>query len=197
MLLSIERILSAPIMSLQTGQPLAKLVEPIIDPRKLRIVAFYVSGPLVGFSPAIVFSDDIREFGPLGAIVDSSDNILSPEGMIRLEEVIDYAFHLRGIRVIDDRGTKVGKVDGYIVDPLKFDIMQINVRPPFPKNFSITDLSISRNQIVAIDNSKITVKAPTIKIKQPDFNANQMLNPSIDNPFRKSKPMVNGSNRAD
>ena len=42
MLLPIERLLNAPIMSLQTGAELARISEPIIDPRSMAIVAFYV-----------------------------------------------------------------------------------------------------------------------------------------------------------
>ena len=89
MLVGINHLIGAPVMSLQTGQPLARLDSPIINPRNLRIVAFYVSGPKVDFKTAVVFTDDIREFGEIGAIVDSSDNILSPEGMVRLLEVIN------------------------------------------------------------------------------------------------------------
>ena len=87
-------------MSLQTGQPLCKLASPIINPYDLRIVAFYVDGPRLDFSPAVVFTEDIREFGPMGAIVDSVDNIMSPEGMVRLNEVISYNFTLNHLLVI-------------------------------------------------------------------------------------------------
>ena len=62
MLLAINRILGAPVMSLQTGQPLCKLASPIINPYNLRIVAFYVDGPRLDFSPAVVFTEDIQNF---------------------------------------------------------------------------------------------------------------------------------------
>ena len=109
MLVGINHLIGAPVMSLQTGQPLARLDSPIINPRNLRIVAFYVSGPKVDFKPAVVFTDDIREFGEIGAIVDSSDNVLSPEGMVRLLEVINYNFLLTGLPVSDDHHQKIGK----------------------------------------------------------------------------------------
>ena len=63
MLITIERMLNQPVMSLQTGQPLAKIDSPIINPNNLKIVAFYVSGPMVDFNPAVLFAEDIREFG--------------------------------------------------------------------------------------------------------------------------------------
>ena len=194
MLLAINRILGAPVMSLQTGQPLCKLASPIINPYNLRIVAFYVDGPRLDFSPAVVFTEDIREFGPMGAIVDSVDNIMSPEGMVRLNEVISYNFILNHLLVIDDQDHKLGRVAGYIVDPLNFEIQQLQVKPGFFKSFATTELPIHRNQIVKVEPDRITVKAPTVKqTARPTapIESRRLLNPEFDNPFRQHKPVTN------
>ena len=181
-------------MSLQTGQPLCKLASPIINPYNLRIVAFYVDGPRLDFSPAVVFTEDIREFGPMGAIVDSVDNIMSPEGMVRLNEVISYNFILNHLLVIDDQDHKLGRVAGYIVDPLNFEIQQLQVKPGFFKSFATTELLIHRNQIVKVEPDRITVKAPTVKqTARPtaSIESRRLLNPEFDNPFRQHKPVTN------
>ena len=140
MLVGINHLIGAPVMSLQTGQPLARLDSPIINPRNLRIVAFYVSGPKVDFKPAVVFTDDIREFGEIGAIVDSSDNVLSPEGMVRLLEVINYNFLLTGLPVSDDHHQKIGKVDSFTVDPVNFMIRQLYVKPTLLQRFLVANV---------------------------------------------------------
>ena len=49
---------SQPVMSLQTGQQLATIGDPIVNPRNLKIVAFYVSGPLVDHTPAVLFTEE-------------------------------------------------------------------------------------------------------------------------------------------
>ena len=178
-------------MSLQTGQPLGWLAEPIINPHNLRIVAFYVNGPRLDFSPAVIFSEDIREFGRVGAIVDSADNIMSPEGMVRLSEIINYNFRLQHILVVDDQGHKLGRVDNYVVDVMNFEVRQLYVKPSWWKSFAMTDLIIHRNQIIQIEPDRITVKAPTVKEKQPLVDdARRVLNPEFDNPFRH-KPVTN------
>ncbi len=189
MLLTISNMLGANVMSLQTGQPLAQLDAPIIDPHNLKIVAFYVSGPMVDFSPAVVFAEDIREFGEMGAIVDSSDNILSPEGMVRLNEVIGYNFALNGIWVVDDHRHKLGRVENYTLNPDNFMVQQLYLKPTLIKSFSIAHLTISRDQIIAIDNQKITVKSPTVREKVSDKVAKAVPTPGeFENPFRKAKP---------
>ena len=181
-------------MSLQTGQPLAFMTEPIINPYNLKIVAFYVNGPGVGFQPAVVFTEDIREFSEVGAIVDDSDNIMSPDGMVRLNEVISYAFTLTGLPVVTDHKQKMGKVEEYIVDTMNFEIQQLHVKPPFWHSFSVASLTINRRQIVEVTPDRIVVKAPTVPKtakRALDDTGRRILNPAVDNPFRK-KPVVDG-----
>jgi len=190
MLLTIDNMIGANVMSLQTGQPLAKLGAPIIDPHNLKIVAFYVSGPMVDFSPAVVFAEDIREFGEMGAIVDSSDNILNPTDMVRLGEVIGYNFALNGIWVIDEHKRKLGRVENYTLNPDNFLVQQLYLKPTLIKSFSIAHLTVSRDQIVAIDNQKITVKSPTVKEKVVEKIAAVPTPGNFDNPFRKAKPVA-------
>jgi uncharacterized protein YrrD len=190
MLITIKNMLGQPIMSLQTGQPLAKLDMPIIDPHNLKIVAFYVSGPMVDFSPAVLFSEDIREFGDMGAIVDSSDNILAPEGMVRLDEVISYDFVLEGIHVVDEQHNRLGRVENYTLNPNDFMIQQLYLKPTLMKSLRVAHLTVSRDQIVAIDNDKITVRTPTVR-EEAGRKVKSTESPNaipFENPFRKPKP---------
>lgn len=193
MLITIANMLGASVMSLQTGQPLAKISSAIIDPRNLKIVAFYVNGPMVDFSPAVVFSEDIREFGELGAIVDSSDNILSPEGMVRLGEVISYSFNINNLWVVDENKNKLGRVENYTLNPENFLIQQLYLKPTLMKSFSVANLTISRNQIIEINNQKIIVKSPKVREKTAQKVANLPISENFENPFRKPKPVAESS----
>ena len=199
MLLSINRILGAPVMSLQTGQPLGRLSAPIIDPYTLCIVAFYVEGPRLDFSPAVLFTDDIREFGRLGAIVDSVDNIMSTDGLVRLNESISYKFTLTRILVVDDHKRLRGQVSGYVIDPLNFEIRQLQIRPSVFRSLSTAELLVNRSQIIKVEPDKITVKTPTVQQSAREAtttgDSRRILNPEFDNPFRK-KPVTNNQDRA-
>jgi len=176
-------------MSLQTGQRLATVGQPIINPHNLHIVGFFVNGPRLDFNPAVLFSEDIREFGGMGVIIDSSDTIMSPDGLVRLQEILDYHFSLIGLQVIDTHKRKLGTVEGGAFDSSNFVIQQIFVRPTFGKRMSLTHLTINRSQIVEIDNQKIVVEAPDNKIANV---AQKIVNPNeipFENPFRAPKPV--------
>lgn len=189
-------MVGSPVMSLQTGQPLATLGQPIVNPDNLKVVAFYVSGSLVDFNPAVLFSEDIREFGSMGAIVDSSDNIMSPGGMVRLSEVINRNFQINGIDVVDESRRKLGKVENYSISPDNFQIEQLYLKPTLIKSLSIAHLTISREQIVLVDNDKIVVKAPTVrnKVTKKATGVTENTIP-FDNPFRKPKPVSDNSDQ--
>lgn len=170
-------------MSLQTGTQVGTATRHIIDPRRLNIVAFYCEGSLIDFDPAILHVSDIREFGNIGFIVDSADNIMSADDLVRLKEVLDYNFELVGKPVVEEGGRKVGKVNSYTVDSESFYIMKLHVRPTFFHSFGQAELLIDRSQIREINDKHIMISKATTRDEQ-----HEQIMPAhiIDNPFRKA-----------
>lgn len=165
MLVLKEGIINMPIMSLQTGAEIARTVQPIIDPRELTIVAFYCQGSGIGFQPAVLHVDDIREVSPIGFIVDSADVIMSPNDLVRLQQVIGFHFSLEGKQVVQEDKQKIGKVANYAVDTRSFYITQLHVQPGLLQSWSTANVIINRIQIIQIDDTRIVVSAPTIQDK--------------------------------
>lgn len=170
-------------MSLQTGTQIGMAVRHIVDPRRLNIVAFYCEGPLIDFSPAILHTTDIREFSSIGLIVDSADNIMPPDDLVRLKEILDYNFELEGMQVIEEGGHKLGKIGGYTVDSDSFYIVKLQVRPTLLQSFGRAELLIDRTQISEINDKHIVVRRATVEGGQ---KARFAPLPQIDNPFRKA-----------
>ena len=183
MLLPRDRLLNLPIMSLQTGTQVGTAVGHIIDPRRLNIVAFYCEGPLINFSPAILHTTDIREFSSIGLIVDSADNIMPPDDLVRLKEVLDYHFELDGKQVVEDGGHRLGKVGGYTVDSESFFVVKLHVRPTFLQSFGQAELLVDRTQIREINDKHIVVHRATV---QDEAHEHFAALSAIDNPFRKA-----------
>lgn len=189
MLVYSARLTQLPILSLQTGSPLAYTSQPIIDPRRLHVTAFYCEGPLLDFQPAIVHSDDVREFSELGLIVNDSEDIMPPDDLVRLQEVINFNFSLIGMKVVDDRNTKLGKVEDYVTETESFLIQTFVVKRPLLKSFNEAKLVIGRTQIAEIKDDVIVVKSPTV---QEAIKATPAPRQDFENPFRKTKPQIEG-----
>jgi len=184
MLIPIERLIDTPVMSLQTGGELARIREPIIDPRQMTIVAFYVDGRLIDTHPSILHVADIREYGEIGMIIDDSDKLMGKEGLVRLQQIIDFGFQLDGIRVIDEHNRKLGKVSDYAIEPQGYTVQQLYTEQSFIKSLSNVSSVIHRSQIVSVSNEHIVVQSPTLAEKATEQDT---LRASFVNPFR-AKP---------
>ena len=182
MLITGERLLNAPVLGLQTGSELARTRGAVINPANLEIMAYELSGPLLDKEPSLLRIADVREFSDIGLIVDSSDEFVSPEDIIKLDEVYRLHFDLIGMHVIDEKHRKLGKVHSYTVDTASFLVHQFSVKRPFLKSLSDTELLIHRTQITEINNDAIVVHSEA-DIPEPLMES---VRTSYVNPFRKN-----------
>lgn len=184
MLLPDTRLKHTPVMGLQTGTELARLTAPVIDPRRLEIVAYEVSGPLVTPPETFLRIADVRELSDLGMIIDSSDEFIAINDVIRLKEIFDFHFKLVGMKVIDERRRNLGKVSGYTIESESFLIQQLSVKPSILKSINNTQLLVRRTQIVEISDDVIVVKSGENK-PEP---VKAVVRTAYQNPFRNPNP---------
>lgn len=183
MLLLGSRLNATPVMSLQTGGRLAHTTKPIINPANLRIIAYEVEGQLLTQHPSFLRTADVREFGRLGMIIDSNDEIIGLDDVLEVERLYKLDFGLIGMQVIDDRKHRLGKVLDYTLETNGFEIQQLNVRQGFFKSLNDTGSLIHRSQIVEINDKGIVVKSSTVKTVEPMM---QSMRGEFVNPFRKA-----------
>ncbi len=187
MLILGSRLLNAPVMSLQTGTQLAQAVRPVIDPSNLHVVAYEVEGPLLNERPSFIRTDEIREYGRLGMIVNSNDDIFGRDEIIKLKRVYDLSFPLVGLRFVDEHKRKLGKVEDYTLNTGNFLIEQINVRRGMLQRITDTGFLVNRSQIIEINNVEVVVKSPTVTTAEPVMQA---VRGEFVNPFKGTGPQA-------
>jgi uncharacterized protein YrrD len=168
-------------MSLQTGRRLAITKHAVIDPRNLKILAFELDGPHLDQVPSFLGVNDIREIGNMGIIIDSSDEFVGLDDVIKIKEVYNFGFKLDNLAVKNQKGKKLGKVIGYSVEPSSFVVKQLSVRRPLLKSLTDTELLIDRSQIVEISNDAVVIKDETEKVRSHV----KATAGSYTNPFRQ------------
>lgn len=147
------------VINMRSGQPEAKLTQPIIDPFKLEIVGFYTT-----HTPEnILLIRNIRELNRKQVMVDDTDTFSTQDELPRLKEVLDINYQLKGKRVVTHSRKRLGKVEDYIVDTISYHIEKIHVHQPLWRNFSGSTLIIDRKQILEVDNVTVTVSDATIE----------------------------------
>lgn len=169
-----------PIVGIQTGSVIANLVRAIVDPAKLNIFAYEVTGPLITRHPTYLLTRDIRELSDLGAIVDSADEFVIDGDVFALDDVSKLHFELLNRRVQDEKGKKLGKVSDYTIDVGSYYIQQLVVKRPLMNSLNDTELLIHRTQIIEINNDAIVVHS---QAKAPEPERGEVLGSYI-NPFR-------------
>jgi sporulation protein YlmC with PRC-barrel domain len=180
------RLKETPVMSLQTGTRLAITGTPLINPANLKIVAFELEGPLLTEKPSFLRVADIRELSAVGMIIDSSDELLALDDVIKIKELYELGFKLVGMNVIDEHRKKLGKVENYTVETGSFVIEQLNVKHGILRGFTDTGILIHRSQITEINDDAIIVKSTAKKATaEPIMEA---VRHTYVNPFRHSNP---------
>ncbi|MBR3318898.1 PRC-barrel domain-containing protein [Candidatus Saccharibacteria bacterium] len=194
MLINASRLVNYPVLSLHVGGPIARVSSDIIDPEKLKIVAFRVSGPVITNDPEIgdiLETSDVREFADSGMIIDSAEDFVNPGDVMKLDKIMELNFSLMGLKVETKKGSKLGKIIDYVVDTETFTVLQLVVKRPAVKALIDPELIIPRKQIVEVNDYKIIVKDEEEKIRkraehedfvpnfvnpfrEPDFSANRM-----------------------
>lgn len=182
MLLSGSRLIDTPIMSLQTGTELARTSRPVVDPRNLEVVAYELTGALLNTHPSFLRIADVREFSDIGIIVDSSEEFVALDDIIKLKTTYELDFNLPGMTVLNERGNRVGKVTDYTLDTTDFLVQQLSVKRPLLQSFNDTELLIHRTQITEINDTTIIIHSEA-KIPEPLIDSVKM---AYANPFRKS-----------
>lgn len=176
-------------MGIQTGYKLAVVKNPIIDPSKLTVVAYLLDGSLLASKPALLSVLDIREISNIGVIVDSSDEFIAPEDVVKIHKVYEQNFNLVGMNVVNERNKKLGKVIDFTIDTGGFVIQQLTVKRPLLTSLNDTELLIHRSQIYEINNDAIVVHG---EAKAPEPELSDVVG-SYVNPFRTRKSPSPGS----
>ncbi len=183
------------VLSLHTSTPIAILDEPVINPYNLNILAFKLAGArLDDPDDSYLLVQNIREISPIGLIINSSDEIVSQQDVIKLKETIELGFELVNTKVVSKNGKRLGKVAGYTVDPAVMSVEQILIERPFFRAFVDPELMIHRSKIIEITNEKITVKEEKEKPKATKA-VKEKIEPigEFVNPFRKDPELENSS----
>jgi sporulation protein YlmC with PRC-barrel domain len=183
-----KRMYNTPIMSLQTGDELARTREALIDPRTLDILAYRLSGSHLERPSSMILTRDIREFGSIGIIIDSSDEIIDERDVIKIKKIADLDFRLIGMNVKQKDGKHIGKVHDYALDARTFNIQQLYVKQSIFRSLNTHEVIINRSQILEITNTEIIVRSASVQEKVVPAAPEES---GFTNPFRRTAPTQN------
>jgi sporulation protein YlmC with PRC-barrel domain len=166
MLILNEAISGKKIMSVHSGGSIATISEPVIDPKNLKIVAFSISSKGLKYF-SVVHSSDIREWSPLGAIINSEDEIIEvDENMPKIRSVVEDGFDLVGIKVRTESGKRLGKVKNFVFETDGYFVVKLYIEKTGLLAILNPVLLVERDSVVDVTKKYLVVKDAAIKLKQ-------------------------------
>lgn len=186
MLVANSRLIGTPILSVQAGGTIGRVIGTIVDPDTLKIIAFRLDGPEIDKSRNLLDTRSVREYSGLGMVIDSADELIAPDEVIHISKVLQLNFDILTLKVETKKGSKLGKLIDFTVTTEDFILQQIIVRRPPIKAFIDPELTISRKEIIEVTDYKIIIKDEEKTLKQKA--AKEEFVPNFVNPFRNQEP---------
>lgn len=190
MLIEGSKLLKYPILSLHTASRIAEVKGLVIDPNFLKVVAFEISA-VSSKQRLFLEASSVREFSKMGMIVDSDEEFVEKDDVIKLKETIDLGFSLDNMKVVSKKKAMLGRIEDFIINTEDFQIMQLIVKRPIYKALIDPELVISRSDIHEINDSEIIVKSEEGTIMKKSGTLDFV--PNFVNPFKDGKYIARGN----
>lgn len=184
MLVYSSKLMGTPVLSLQTGAPIGYVAKAIINPEDLQIIALELNGPIISESN-LLDTSSIREYSTYGIVVDSIDELISPEDVIKISEIMQLNFNLINLKVETKKGSKLGHIIDYTISSDNLLVQQLIVKRPLIKSLVDPELTIPRAEIIEISDYKIIIKDEVKTIKEK--STKEEFVPNFVNPFRNQE----------
>ena len=190
MLIEGSKLLKYPILSLHTASRIAEVKGLVIDPNFLKVVAFEISA-VSSKQRLFLEASSVREFSKMGMIVDSDEEFVEKDDVIKLKETIDLGFSLDNMKVVSKKKAMLGRIEDFIINTEDFQIMQLIVKRPIYKALIDPELVIGRSDIHEINDSEIIIKSEEGTIMKKSGTLDFV--PNFVNPFKDGKYIARGN----
>lgn len=159
-----SQLRNLPVISLQTGETVNTITQPVIEMSSLEIIALGCAATKE-ISDPILMVRDVRQVASDCIIIDSEDDIGSASDVVRLKEPLLAAYTPIGAKVISDMQRPIGKAEDYTLNTESLRIQKLYIRQPIWRSWMGSSLIITREQIIDVSPKQITVREATIKSK--------------------------------
>ena len=190
MLIEGSKLLKYPILSLHTASRIAEVKGLVIDPNFLKVVAFEISA-VSSKQRLFLEASSVREFSKMGMIVDSDEEFVEKDDVIKLKEAINLGFSLDNMKVVSKKKAMLGRIEDFIINTEDFQIMQLIVKRPIYKALIDPELVIGRSDIHEINDNEIIVKSEEGMIMKKSGTLDFV--PNFVNPFKDGKYIARGN----
>jgi len=146
MFIEAKKLIGLPVAAMDTESKVGVISKIIIDPKNGNLMGFLLKKENILSSSLALANSDISEWDPNGLLTPTIDNLVKPEEIIRLNEILQNNFDLFGLKAKTQSGKKLGQVDNFLIDSETSYVMKY-----YLKDLILGDRVFSSDKVVKID----------------------------------------------
>lgn len=156
-----SHIQGLPVISLQNGETIALIRRPIIEIAKFEVVALECNAARQ-YQRLAILPQDIRQLSDSHVLVESEEELVEPQEVIRLRQSIEKPFEPIGKLVVSELERRLGRITNYEINLENNRIQRLWVRPAKIKFWFGPEIAIDRTQIVDVTPKRVIVRDTVI-----------------------------------
>ena len=158
----VSNVRDMPVLDLEAGAPLGRVVNWVVNPRDQRIAAWLLNkSRLLQAQPAIVPAD-IAEYGPHMLVARDRQTVIAPSEVVGLPELITNQMSVVGFRATTDQGQILGTVTDIIFDTISAQIQTYYIRPQTLTGLLQNDLVLPASRVTKIEPKRVVFGADVV-----------------------------------
>ena len=128
MLLEVSKIKNMPVGAMDEGALIGKVEKVIIQPEEGKIIGFLVMVPGFLAQPKVVSFQDVVSIDAQGLVINSGNNLLDKDEIVRIGELIKTKFSLTGLPAKTKNKKYLGRVRDVVIEANSGDVIRIYVK---------------------------------------------------------------------
>ena len=116
MMIEATKLIKLPVAALDTQEKIGEIQEILVDPKNGGVLGFLVkTNGLFGAQKALA-AVEVSEWDPNGLVTESAGNLVEPEEIIRIKEVLKKNILLLGMSAETENKKGLGRVENFLID---------------------------------------------------------------------------------
>jgi sporulation protein YlmC with PRC-barrel domain len=153
MLRLLSTILDHRVIAQREARPIGKIKEIVFDPAKGKLVAYRLDT-----KPEYLSTVDVLGYLDDALVVPDQHVLQAEDDLVRVKQLAGNRTGLIGLKVISDKGKRLGSVGDAEIDTDGHFLAKIHVRPGWWQRLFTHALIIPREQIVKLTPDRVVVR---------------------------------------
>ncbi|OGD57184.1 hypothetical protein A2V71_02065 [Candidatus Berkelbacteria bacterium RBG_13_40_8] len=116
MFIEAKKLMGMPVAAMDTQSKIGEIREIIVDPENGRLLGFLIKEGGIFSSNKVLSAVDIREWDPNGIVTESVENLVPPQEIIRINDILKQKIFLIGMPAKTESGKSLGNVEDLLID---------------------------------------------------------------------------------